>query len=563
MNMKKRRLIAVVLSLCLIIALLAGCSNNTSTNNGDNTTPNNTSDNNTGSNTSNNAENNGGTSDNAQNATEAGTYLRDKMVISAQSDGGTLDPFASSSQWGSAAMTTLVFQHLANIDSDGTLYYEIAKSFEKVDDTHYTLTIWDCVYDSEGNSITADDVIWSFDQMINTGNIGAINKFDHFEKIDDYTLTWVCNAPFTVGELEKNLSNCNIVCQATYEAHGSDMTTAPVGSGPYKLKDYTVGSTVVLEADEDFWMVKNGIELSKWDLQNVKELEYQIIQDASSRAIALEMGTIDLADSLDAADVDAFASNPDITPVLQPQDPPIAYLYNCSDDSPFADVNLRKAVAYALDNDAIAEALAVPAYAVYAVAPRMWDAPDEWLDGRDYYNYDPEKAAECLAESSYNGESLKLMYTSSTAVDGAVIMIQQQLKEVGINVELLNLDMTITMLYQYETDQWDFRLITLGGGNYTPQVLKWFWSGEVTAHFDNNETLMMVPDAKLDALYEAVLADNSEENINAWDDYFTYEMCYGYGICCYSNQTACRTGINIVMGGSQNTPLPNASTFDA
>ena len=545
--MKMRKVLALILSFCIAASLLAGCNNDTGS-----------------SPTTSGSPSAAGSSDGGTSPDSAapGTYLRDKLTMSAYSDGGSLDPFVRSA-WGNLLLLELIYQHLATIDSDGHLYMEVAKSFDQVDDTHYTLTIWDNIVDTMGNPITADDVMWCFEQYVAAGNQGGVNKFDHFEKVDDHTLTWVLPSPFTAGELEKNLSNCPILSQASYEACNNDMTANPVGSGPYKLKSYTPGSTVVLEANEDFWMRDlDGFTPSKWQMQNVKEIEYQIIQDASSRAVALEMGNIDIADDLDAADVEAFASNPDIAPVLMPQDAPVAFIFNCSGSSPFADVNLRKAVCYGLDNDAIAEALAVPAYPVYGVAPRMWDAPDSWLDGRDYYNFDAAQAKSLVDGSSYNKETVILQYTSSTSNDGAAIMIQSQLREIGINVELRALEESVRQIEMYEEDEWDFRMETMGGGNYLTQVLKRFSSADASAHLDGGRTIMMIPDQQLDALWDAMVADTSEETVNAWDDYFTYDQCYVYAICCYANQTCSRSDVNAVTAGTRNLIAPNASTFN-
>ena len=555
---KKFQLLAMILVLAMVLALAAcGDSGGGQSSAGGG---------NTGSNTpATSAPSSGG---NAGTGTPApvepntsGTYEIEKLVVSSRSDGGTLDPWARSG-WGNAALGALIFQKLANIDADGTLYYEIMKSWDKVDDTHYTLTIWDNIYDSDGNNLTADDIIWCFDQYIAAGNQGGVNKFDHFEKVDDYTLTWVCPSPFTVGELEKNLSNCNILTQAAYEASGNDMTTKPVGTGPYKLDSYTPGSSVVLVADENFWMNKaDGITLSKWDAQNVGTIDFQIIQDAASRAIALEMGTIDIADALDGADVAAFESNPGITPVQMPQDPPITFIFNCGDKSPFADVNLRKAVCYALDNAAIADAIAAPAVAVYGISPRMWDAPGEWKTGREYYDYDPDQAKELVASSGYNNETLILQYTSNTAHDGAAIMMKAQLAEIGVNVELLPLEESVRNIEKYDETKWDFRIETLGGGNYLTQVLKAFSSADASANIDGGRQLMMVVDDKMDEVWNALKADTNADTIAAWDQYFTFDQCYAYAIANYSEQTAASSTYNVVLGGTRSTIIPNATSL--
>ena len=66
---------------------------------------------------------------------------------------------------------------------------------------------------------------------------------------------------------------------------------------------------------------------------------------------------------------------------------------------------------------------------------------------------------------------------------------------------------------------------------------------------------------ELDKLYKAVLDDNTEENINAWDQCFTYDNCYGYAVCCFYTQTACKSEYNAALFGNQNQLAPGAFTL--
>lgn len=75
-------------------------------------------------------------------------------------------------------------------------------------------------------------------------------------------------------------------------------------------------------------------------------------------------------------------------------------------------------------------------------------------------------------------------------------------------------------------------------------------------------SVLGITDEKLDDLYVTMKAEPTAENINAWDQYFTYDMCYGYAVCCYYNQSACRADVNPVMVGAQNTLVPGAFTYN-
>ncbi len=501
-------------------------------------------------------------------AVKAETYLRDSITIATSADGGSFNPF---SRGGFGAVNMCMFQKLINVDSDGNVRLCALKSYEKVDDLTYELELWDCIYDSAGNHITAEDIKWVVDYYVSLGNAGGVHRMESIEVSGEYTLTFHCNAPMGLGDLEKDFGNILVISKAAWDSTGADeMTTKPIGTGAYKLVEYVPGSSFTLEADENFWM--KNITDKEWlaandyvtNYQNVKTIQIEIIQDAASRAIALEMGTVSAVDSLNSADVDNFLANPDLgcKSVTLPVKPPVSWYFNCSDDSPFADVNLRKAICYALDNAAIAEGLGVPAYEVYGIQPNMYDAPDSWLDGRDYYNYDLEKAKELVAQSSYDGSPLVLMYGSGTsAFEAACVMIQSQLKEIGVTIELLPAEQTVMKDYRTDTTKWDMIMDTFGGGDYLNATLKRFWTEDSAATMNGTQVTGII-DTKLDELYVVLKDDNAEENINAWDDYFTYEMCYGYAVCGFYNLSACRSDVNPVLVGNTNQIVVGGFTFN-
>jgi ABC-type transport system substrate-binding protein len=490
---------------------------------------------------------------------EAGTI--DTMTVAISADGGTFDPYAGFVNWGTAALNDLMYGSLITIDYDYNIYNYVAKDIEQVDDTTWSLEIWDNVTDTAGNQITIDDIIWCYDKFIESGNAGGIPKFDHWEKIDDYHANMIVSEPFGTGDMVKHFGNVKIISQASYEAN--DFTTSPIGCGPYKLASYTVNSEVVLEINEDFWM--NDIDQENpLMVQNAKTIKYEIIQDASSRAIALEMGDVDLVDSMDAADVANLASSDAISTVNLPQRPPVAFSLNANEASVLSNKDLRQAVLYALDNDAIAEAIGLPAQACYGLQPNMVDAPESWTtgEGRSYYDYDVDKAQELLTSGGYNGETIKLLYISSTANDAAAIMMQSELKAVGVTVELVCVDETTAQDMKYDPTAWDLRLDTMGGGAYISQTVKSWWKEDITRFVPEGSgwNTSLVADSTLDGLYEALKDDPSDENISAWDEYFN-DMAYGYAICTYSNQTACNsaytTSILTSNGGlSPNTFVP-------
>lgn len=549
-----KKIIALLLALVMVLAL-AACGDSGSNNN------------------ANNEENNSdsmtdiGATGMDDAAVKSDTYLRETVTIGSNSDGGSFNPY-SRAGWG---CNTGIFQSMVTTDSEGVMRLILIKSWEKVDDLTYNVELWDCIYDSAGNNITADDVQWSIQKFVDEGNSGGVNCLDHVEVTGTYTFTWYCSSAFSLGDMEKNWGNPTIVSQKAWEDSGADeMVTKPVGSGPYMLKDYVAGSSVLLEANEDFWM--KNITDEAWlaandyatNYQNAHYINIQIIQDAASLAVALEMGEVDAVNTLNAADVQNFINNPDLgcKSFNMKVNPPIAWYYNVSENSQCNDINLRKAICYALDNASISQGMSLPGYQVYGMQPNMYDAPAEWKSGREYYDYNIETARELLAQSSYDGSPLVFMYGSGVSTfEDVGVMMQAALKEIGITVELLPADNAVLNSYKADLSCWDMAVETLGGGNYCSATLKKWWTEDGAKTMGGVSSLGII-DEKLDDLYVTLKAEPTAENINAWDQYFTYDMCYGYAVCCYYNQSACRADVNPVMVGAQNTLVPGAFTYN-
>lgn len=112
------------------------------------------------------------------------------------------------------------------------------------------------------------------------------------------------------------------------------------------------------------------------------------------------------------------------------------------------------------------------------------------------------------------------------AITDAMIVMQGQLRAAGITLELQPVDQNTLDSYKANYDKWDMICDIMGGGWYLANTLKKFWSGDWTD--SNGNTALAIRDDKLDELFLAVQKDSSTANVEAWDQYFTEENCYGY-----------------------------------
>lgn len=541
----------------------------------DNSTPSNSAVNNTGEDVS-----GGNTTEKSEEIRESlegqiyysEEFLRDELIIASSGDGGTFNPFAAQN-WGS--VQNPLFLNLVANNNAGKVQLLLLKSITEIDELTYDLELWPNITDYAGNNFTASDMVWSVEQFTAGGNSGGVNRLDHLEVLDDYKVRWYCKQAFGPGELVKNFGNPTMCIQKSYEDTGNDMMASnPSGTGPYRPVEYVPGNKVVWEARDNFWFRdvysdpanKEWLDenLSPLTYQNVKSYEWHILTDAAARATALEMGSVDACDKLNAADVKYFVDNPQlgIDTVNLPVTPPVAFYFNCTDDSPCGDINLRKAICTGIDNAAFAAGVGVPAYEVFGMFPNQLDSPEEWLTGRDYYTYDVEKAQELVKQSGYSGEHVVVMYMSSNVLDATTILFDSQMSAIGINIDFYPVEQTVIGTERYDFTKWDIMFETFGGGSYMSNVTKRWWSENSSQNLPEGINVCGVADPEFDALYENLDATNSPEAIEAWDNWFTYEKCYGYAIIGYYNQTAAKKGVNVALSGSQSSLIGGAFTFD-
>ena len=139
-----------------------------------------------------------------------------EVDIAIGADPADLSPFVGMSM-GRIAVLKTIYEYLIEVDSmGGKAVPMIAKSWEKTGDKIYKVTIFDNVFDSAGNHITAADVAWSYNTAKELGNLRPLGDIVSFTAVDDVNLDLEVKANFGPGGLEKVLAECPIVSQAAY-----------------------------------------------------------------------------------------------------------------------------------------------------------------------------------------------------------------------------------------------------------------------------------------------------------------------------------------------------------
>ena len=113
-----------------------------------------------------------------------------KINVCITSDPGTLAPWAGATGQGKGVVSASLYEALFVLEElGGEMYPRIASGYEQIDDVTYRISLFENVYDSAGNHITADDVVFSYKTASEQGNMATfLSSYKDIVKVDDYTV---------------------------------------------------------------------------------------------------------------------------------------------------------------------------------------------------------------------------------------------------------------------------------------------------------------------------------------------------------------------------------------
>jgi ABC-type transport system substrate-binding protein len=394
-------------------------------------------------------------------ANSDGRYSR--IVVGLDADPQDLLPYTS------GGSKPLIYGNIYEglFDTEGSRYVPVlAKGYEVIDPLHYDVEIYDYIYDHAGNHIIADDVLYSYKVLIDSGYSVRFSYFANIEKINDYKLRFTWTAPVEgVGDLE-NIFKTTIFSRAAYE--GGNFAVQPVATGVYKVSRFVSGSTLVLEAVDNYWQ-KDKSKIAKKHEANVQTIQYDIITESSQHVIALKSGTIGFSTMVPVENLGEFENSGTQGVYVVPASRVYALNHNTTRGHPGNDLNFRLAVYYAINNEACARATngaTLPAKAFgtafYVDYVAAWDTTPTYIN-----TYDPELAKQYLAKSSYKGETLKILGDNNEISKNLMTIIQSFLVNIGIKTEI---SATLTSNETDNPEAWGLLLGQLGGGT---QIGQW------------------------------------------------------------------------------------------
>ncbi len=328
------------------------------------------------------------------------------------------------------------------------------------DGTIYTFDLREGVEFHDGTPFDAEAVVFNFerwrftDNEYHTGGGSQSTNFSYYsslfggfdddsvieevEAVDEYTVRFTLAEP--QGPFLRNVA-MSAFTLASPEAIREDVEgfwQNPVGTGAYEFDSWDQGSTVRLTANEDWWG-SDAPEAEGGGGPNMDRLVFRSIEDNTSRVASLSGGELSAADGLSPDDVPSVDEDEnlrvDTRPALN-----VGYLAMNNDREPFDDPLVRRAVAHAIDMEAIVDSFFGDTGQV-ASNPMPPELPF-FNDEIDPYEHDPEEAQRLLEEAGMpDGFETDLWYLPIPRPylpdsEGVAQAMQQDLAEVGIDVSL-------------------------------------------------------------------------------------------------------------------------------
>jgi len=290
--------------------------------------------------------------------------------------------------------------------------------------------------------VTAQDVKWSLESMLSNPNcpgtsyfsniVGAQDLVDGKAKelrgvkaVDKYTVQVDLVQPDPVAAYPLSLQFAVVIPKEWVEKWGpEEIGQHPLGTGAYMLDSWNKGQEIVLKKNPDYWGTAY--------LESVR-IKFNV--NPQTQVLMVKSGDADvMIDNIPSADLPTIKANPQWSEqVAEGPGAGVIYMYLNTRMAPFDNVDVRNAVAWAIDREKLVKllgGLAVPSYQFLPEGIRGRDANQKWG------GYDPAKAKELLAQSGNTNLSTTIWAYAEDPYPTVFESIQNDLKEIGIDATL-------------------------------------------------------------------------------------------------------------------------------
>jgi peptide/nickel transport system substrate-binding protein len=438
------------------------------------------------------------------------------FIFARGADSASLDP---AGPWDNEVgrVTSQIFDTLVALKGETTLMGPSLATDWSVssDGLTWTFHLRKGVKFHDGTDFNADAVVFNFERWWDPENpYHKGSTFDAFsytfggfkgeegcilmdvKKVDDYTVQFTFNQPFSpflsvLTEFPFAISSPTAIQTQGAENYGTNSSYPPVGTGPFKFSDWVKDDRITLVRNENYWGEKAKIDT----------LIFRVIPDNSARYLALKVGEVQGMEGANVEDAIAAKSESTLKVLLRPPLNVGTVMFNI-EVPPFNDVRVRKAIAMAINKEAIVKAF-LGEFGMVAnqmLPPSIWGYNEKIQD----YPYDPEAAMALLAEAAPEGlPAIDFWYMPNPRgyfpdPKGMAEAIAADLGKIGLKVNLKTEDWT-TYLADWRSGKLSMWMAGWMGDNGDPDNFLYppFGSkGAEGGFYDNPQVFKLINDAR-------------------------------------------------------------------
>ena len=355
---------------------------------------------------------------------------KDTLTIGQTLEPPGLDPTAGAAAPIRYITYTNLYEGLVRVMQDGSVQPLLAESWTVSDDQKtYTFTLRQGVKFHDGSSFDCSNVKFSYERAVAPDSTNAQKGL--FEPIEKTECPDAATAVVTLKRPTSNFLFNMAWGDAVMMSPDSvaNNKTNPVGTGPFKFKEWVKGDKVVLEKNPDYWGTP----------AKLSQVTFKFISDPSAAAAAIQAGDVDAFTSFQAPElVNRFQNDANLQVEIGSTSGKVVLALNNA-RKPFDDLRVRQALAHAIDRKSVAEGT----YSGFGAPIGSHYTPIEpgYVDLNDAYAYDPAKAKELLQAAGVpDGFEMTIQLPPPTYARRGGEIIAAMLAEVGIRANLVPLE---------------------------------------------------------------------------------------------------------------------------
>lgn len=350
---------------------------------------------------------------------------KDTLVVAKSEDITSLDPAEAINQK-SFSVYMQLYEGLVKYNPEtGDVDPCLATEWEQTDDRTWHFTLREGVKFHNGNTMTSEDVVFSFERvMASSISSTYVSYIESVEADGDYGVIFHLTMPYSQILQALTYPGAVVVSKEAVESEGENYAKNPVGTGPYRFVEWQAANSITMEAFDGYWGEK----------AKTQNLIFRVIPEGSQRTIMLENGEADIICDVPPIDATRVKEAEQLTLLNETGYKYYAIYLKCDSTTPTSNKLVRQAIEYAIDKQAIVDAV-MNGYA--QVGSLLATPPTVGYNAeKDRGNlYDVERAKELLAEAGYaDGFDLDVYVRSGQIYEEIATILQDQLSAVGIRL---------------------------------------------------------------------------------------------------------------------------------